>query len=176
LKIEYVSSFNYSPLISSVIVCALNGASMPGVIVLSALCDKTHVTNILLVSTLGSAMSVLIFWGLSSSLSLTVVFAVIYGFFAGGFTSTYAGIVKSLREIAPDSEMGNVFGLLSLGRGIGNVISGPLSEALLNQAKIAIDGSHISGYQSGYRMLIIFTGITASLAMCGWAGRVLRLY
>ena len=104
------------------------------------------------------------------------MFAVIYGFFAGGFTSTYAGIVKSLREIAPDSEMGNVFGLLSLGRGIGNVISGPLSEALLNQAKIAAKDKHVLGYQSGYSMLIIFTGITASLAMCGWAGRIMKMY
>lgn len=119
-----------------------------------------------------------LFWGFSTSLPLIAVFAVSYGFFAGGFTSTYAGTVKSLTEMAPRSEPGTIIGLLSLGRGIGNVVCGPLSELLLNKGKSAhgIDASgHGFAYQSGFGMLIIFTGITATVGMCGWVARVLKV-
>jgi MFS family permease len=146
---------------------------------LSSLCDKTHVTNVILISTLGSAISVLLFWGLSTSLPLIAIFAVSYGFFAGGFTSTYAGTVKSLMEMAPRSEPGSIIGLLSLGRGIGNVACGPLSELLLNKGRIGSGIHTISerfAYQSGYGVLIVFTGVTAVVGMCGWVAKVLKVF
>ncbi|KAH8815513.1 major facilitator superfamily domain-containing protein [Xylogone sp. PMI_703] len=176
---EYISSLNYSPLVSSALLSALNSASVPGVIFLSSLCDKTHVTNVILISTLGSAISVLLFWGLSTSIPLIAVFAVSYGFFAGGFTSTYAGTVKSLMETAPRSEPGSIIGMLSLGRGIGNVVCGPLSELLLNKGTVGAD-MHAStsgfAYQSSYGTLIVFTGVTAAVGMCGWVAKVLRVF
>ena len=172
---EYIGSLNYPPLVSSMLLSALNIASVPGVIVLSTLCDKTHVTNVILISTLGSAISVLLFWGLSTSLPLIAIFAVSYGFFAGGFTSTYAGTVKSLMEVAPRSERGNIIGLLSLGRGIGNVACGPLSELLLNKERIGGE-VHRVAYQSGYGGLIVFTGLTAAVGMCGWVAKVLKVF
>lgn len=168
-------SLNYSPIVSSLLLSALNTASVPGVIFLSSLCDKTHVTNVILISTLGSTISVLLFWGLSSSLPLIAIFAVSYGFFAGGFTSTYAGTVKSLKELAPRSELGSIIGLLSLGRGIGNVACGPLSELLLNKGRIGSSTDHHGfAYESGYGVLIIFTGMTAAAGMCGGIARALR--
>jgi MFS family permease len=178
ISAEYISSLNYSPLVSSLLLSALNTASVPGVIFLSSLCDKTHVTNVILISTLGSAISVFLFWGLSTSLPLIAIFAVSYGFFAGGFTSTYAGTVKSLKEEAPRSELGSIFGLLSLGRGIGNVACGPLSELLLNKGRIGSGlntNVHGFAYESTYGVLIVFTGVTAAMGMCGWIARVLKL-
>jgi MFS family permease len=170
-------SLNYSPLVSSLLLSALNTASVPGVIFLSALCDRTHVTNVILISTLGSAVSVFLFWGLSNSLPLIAIFAVTYGFFAGGFTSTYAGTVKSLKELAPRSELGSIIGLLSLGRGIGNVACGPLSELLINKGRKGSGNpsGHGFAYESGYGVLIIFTGVTAAVGMCGWVARVSKV-
>ncbi|RFU35520.1 hypothetical protein B7463_g820, partial [Scytalidium lignicola] len=176
---EYISSLNYPPLVSSALLSALNSASVPGVIFLSSLCDKTHVTNVILISTLGSAISVLLFWGLSTSIPLIAIFAVSYGFFAGGFTSTYAGTVKSLMETAPRSEPGTIMGMLSLGRGIGNVVCGPLSELLLNKGTADSEihtASHSFAYQSGYGTLIAFTGVTAAMGMCGWVAKVLKVF
>ncbi|KIM99724.1 hypothetical protein OIDMADRAFT_165885 [Oidiodendron maius Zn] len=175
---EYLSSLNYSPFVSSLLLSALNAACVPGVILLSSLCDKTHVSNIILISTLGSTISVLLFWGLSTSLPLIAIFAVTYGFFAGGFTATIVGTVKSLKEIAPRSEPGSIIGLMSMGRGIGNVVCGPLSELLLNKGRIGREdyaNGHEFAYQSRYGVLIIFTGVTAAVGMCGWVARVLKV-
>ena len=52
-----------------------------------------------------------------------------------------------------------VFGCLAAGRGIGNVISGPLSEGLVKGHPWL--GEAIGGYGSGYGSLIAFTGCTA---------------
>lgn len=120
----------------------------------------------------------LLFWGLSTSLPLIAIFAVTYGFFAGGFTATIVGTVKSLKEIAPRSEPGSIIGLMSMGRGIGNVVCGPLSELLLNKGSIGREdyaNGHEFAYQSRYGVLIIFTGVTAAVGMCGWVARVLKV-
>ncbi|KAK8074815.1 Major facilitator superfamily transporter [Apiospora hydei] len=52
-----------------------------------------------------------------------------------------------------------VFAWLAAGRGIGNVVSGPLSEGLLDGLPWL--GRAAGGYGSGYGGLIVFTGVTA---------------
>lgn len=67
------------------------------------------------------------------------------------------------------AEAGLIFGLLAAGRGIGSVVSGPLSEALLSERPWA--GDAILGYGTGYGALIVFTGVSAMLGGMGWVGR-----
>lgn len=62
-----------------------------------------------------------------------------------------------------------IFGLLAAGRGIGSVLSGPLSEALLQGKPWAGDAS--LGYRTGYGGLIVFTGFSAALGSVSWVGR-----
>jgi hypothetical protein len=66
-----------------------------------------------------------------------------------------------------------VFGLLAGGRGIGNVVSGPLSTLLLRQGSVGdphgSDGA--TAYDSKYGALIIFTGITAIFGAWSWMWR-----
>ena len=62
-----------------------------------------------------------------------------------------------------------IFGLLAAGRGIGSVLSGQLSEALLQGKPWAGEAS--SGYGTGYGSLIVFTGLSAALGGVGWIGR-----
>ena len=77
------------------------------------LCDRFDVTNIILLSSVASATSVLLFWGLCPHGS----------------------------------------------GGIGNVISGPVSSALMqNQV------GDVGGFSTSYGGLILFTGLTAVLA------------
>lgn len=54
-----------------------------------------------------------------------------------------------------------VFGALAAGRGVGNMISGPLSGALMERSPW--EGKAGFGYGSGYGVLIVFTGVTALL-------------
>jgi len=163
-----------SPLQSSLLVSLLNTASIPGVVLLSALCDRTNVTNVILISALGSTLSIFLLWGFSSSLPLLAVFAILYGFFAGGFTSTYAGTVQELRRISTGADLGSIFGLLSAGRGVGNIICGPISEGLLS-GRGEEQSVPSFAYRSPYGSLIIFTGITAALTLTPWVTKRLHL-
>lgn len=67
--------------------------------------------------------------------------------------------------------MGLVIGLLSAGRGIGAVVSGPLSEVLLKSRPW--QGATSLGYGSAYEGLIVFTGVTAAAGGVSFLGRVL---
>ena len=96
------------------------------------------------------------------------MFSITYGFFAGGFSSTWSGVLTELKAQSPALDTGLIFGLLAGGRGIGNVVSGPLSVALLG-GKTGIGGKMGgSGYGSEYGSLIVFTGVSAVLGGWGW--------
>jgi MFS family permease len=169
----YARTLGFTPLTGSLTLSLLNTASVPGVVLLSALCDLLNVTHVVFISALGSAFSIFLLWGFSTSLPTLIIFALLYGFFAGGFTSTYAGTVKELRRVSVTSDLGSIFGLLSAGRGIGNVICGPISEAILGGE--GWNGKALFAYGSAYGPLIVFTGITATLALTPWITKRLHL-
>ncbi|KAJ5599292.1 hypothetical protein N7450_000359 [Penicillium hetheringtonii] len=167
----------------TMLVSLFNATSVFGGITIGMLCDRFAVTNILLLSSLGSALSVFLFWGMAASsdegssqtaLALLTVFSIFYGFFAGGFSSTWSGVITKIQSDSSSSmETGLVFGLLAGGRGIGNVISGPLSSVLIRQGALGPyhDQSSGTGFGTQYGVLILFTGITALLGGWGWIWR-----
>jgi hypothetical protein len=67
-----------------------------------------------------------------------------------------------------NADPGMVFAVLSAGKGVGNILSGPLSEALVRRVDLA---SIPRGYQSEYSGLIVFTGVTAFFGGCSFAAR-----
>ncbi|RAH46867.1 putative MFS monocarboxylate transporter [Aspergillus brunneoviolaceus CBS 621.78] len=163
-----------------------NATSIVGGIVLGSMCDRFAVSNIMLLSSMGSGLSVLLFWGLSATatnhlssssehlqaptaLALLTVFSITYGFFAGGFSSTWSGVLAKIKREMPSLETGLVFGLLAGGRGIGSVISGPLSEKLMQRGPVAsVHGGVSTGYATDYGAVILFTGVTALLGGWSW--------
>ena len=134
-----------------------------------ALTDRLHVTTVILMSTIGATLSVFLLWGLSASLPILCIFSVMYGLSAGGFSSTWTGATQEIRKRDDNAELGMVFGLLAAGRGIGSVVSGPLSEALLSGEPWR--GEAKLGYGTGYGPLIVFTGISAIFGGFSWVGR-----
>ena len=96
------------------------------------------------------------------------------------FTSpSYAATAKEVTSVRrgdaglAGADVGSIFGLLGVERGIGNVIAGPLSEVLLK------GNTGMGGYGSGYGPLVVFTGTTAGVvvmtAMVRWVGGWRRL-
>lgn len=55
-----------------------------------------------------------------------------------------------------------VQGVLCIGRGLGNIISGPISNPLVSG--MLWKGQVMGGYGSGYGVLIVYTGLTAFLS------------
>lgn len=172
-----------SETIGTMLVSLFNATSIFGGIALGMLCDRFAVANILLLSSVGSALSVFLFWGMAASsgsesshaaVALLTLFSMSYGFFAGGFSSTWSGVITQIkRESSSSLETGLVFGLLAGGRGVGNVVSGPLSTVLLRQGSVSDSEGHDggTGYATRYGTLIVFTGITAFFGAWSWMWR-----
>jgi len=129
------------------------------------LSDRCNVTNIILLSTLRSAIAVFIFWGLAGQVSLLVMFALLYGFFAGGFSVTWPGVMKQLKREKPAVETGRIFGMLAGARGIGNGVSGPFSSVLVNAAS---PRDARLGYDTQYEWLVVLNVVTALFGGCVW--------
>lgn len=188
LPTTYLPSYSSSTIglpetMGTMLVSLFNATSIFGGIALGMLCDRFAVTNVLLLSSVGSALSVFLFWGMASSsdsgssqagIALLTLFSISYGFFAGGFSSTWSGVITQIKQDSSSSlETGLVFGLLAGGRGIGNVISGPLSTVLIRHGSLSgPKNGHIeTGYATQYGTLILFTGITAFFGAWSWMWR-----
>ncbi|KAG5920961.1 hypothetical protein E4U53_003856 [Claviceps sorghi] len=148
----------------------LNLASTVGCPTMGWLSDRLHVTTCLSIATVGAALSTLLLWGLTTSLPLLLVFCGCYGLFAGSYTSAWAGL---MRQVTTDAAISSayrcdavdpvmVMAVLAAGRGVGSVLSGPLSQALTGHA--AWKGEAAAAYGSGFGPLIVFTGVTAALS------------
>ncbi|PTB63779.1 MFS general substrate transporter [Trichoderma citrinoviride] len=177
-----------NPFASAATLLVLNVGSVVGPIAMGTLVDRLHVTTCILISTVGAVSGVLLLWGLGSNMGILYVFSLVYGIFAGSFTTSWPGIMRQVIKIATAADMETtsieersgsvspsrydplmVIGFLSIGRGVGNIASGPLSEALVKG--MPWQGQAIGGYGSGYGILIIFTGTTALFGCVSYAGR-----
>jgi hypothetical protein len=102
-------------------------------------------------------------------MALLILYSMTYGFFAGGYSGTWGGIIKEMEiEAATRNEAidsGMVYGLLNGARGIGFVTGGLAGVQLLN----AGSGSSTAkfGYDTKYGPLILYTGIATALG--GWS-------
>lgn len=152
---------------STVPIILLNGAAFVGCLCMGWATDKYHVVNCLLVSAMGSSVGVFLLWGFSTSLAPLYVFCVIYGAFAGCQSSAWSAIVRDTQDKRRGTDSGMAWACLSAGKGVGNLASGPLSEALLH----AGNWSAGFAYGSGYGALIAFTGMTALFSGWGYAAK-----
>jgi MFS family permease len=164
---SYARSLGASNIESSLTVMLFNLASVFGCVIMGSLVDRYHATTCILGSTVGSTIAVFLIWGFADTLAPLYIFCIFYGLFAGSFTSTWPAVVNEVKKNSAYTESSIVFGFLSTGRGIGNIVSGPLSEALLKRSAKA--------YGSGFGPLIVFTGVSALLGGVGIAARSSKL-
>jgi predicted MFS family arabinose efflux permease len=128
------------------------------------------VATVTSISAVSSALSAFLLWGLASqgSMALLVLFSVTFGFFAGGYSATWGGIINEMeREAALRNEpidAGMLYGLLNGARGIGYVSGGLAGVPLLKAGNTASVGNF--GYGTTYGPLIIFTGLSSAFG--GW--------
>ncbi|KAF2734855.1 putative MFS monocarboxylate transporter [Polyplosphaeria fusca] len=154
--------------LSTLTVILFNVASVFGCVAMGSIIDQWHVTTCILISTVGSTISIFLIWGFSVSLAPLLVFSAMYGLFAGSFSSTWPGIMTAVQKsTGRDDSSIMVFAVLAAGRGVGNVVSGPVSEALARFGEWNAAGA----YGSPYGSLIVFTGITAALGGISVLGR-----
>ena len=165
----YAHTLGYSAIAGTIVLSLLNTFSVFGSILCGSLTDLTHVTNVILISSIGATISVFLFWGLAASFPFLCIFSIVYGLFAGGFSATWPGIIREVRKQEDSAVPGMIFGMLSAGRGIGSVVSGPISEAILGEQPWV--GEAALGYGTGFGGLIALTGVSAALGGVSWIAR-----
>lgn len=157
-------------LLASLTIVLYNVASVFGCVLMGCLVDRLPVTTCILISTVGATVGVFVLWGTALNLPLLYIFCVVYGLFAGSFTCTWSGVMRDVTvRMRGAVDPGMVFACLAAGRGIGNVVSGPLSEALMGKGA---DWHAELAYGSGFGPLIVFTGVSAALGGLSCVGRV----
>ncbi|ESK88007.1 mfs monocarboxylate [Moniliophthora roreri MCA 2997] len=176
----FASALHISTTKASVTLALLNGASVLGGISMGYLSDSFS-PWVLAVSTLTfTSLATFILWGiLSSSFGGLVSFGIVYGVFAGGWSSLWTGFIRLLSE---DPALATtIFGYMGLSRGLGNIFSTPISTALSassysNNATSAVAGSH-NGYtiaDGKYEKMIVYVGTcfagAALVSLIGWVG------
>ncbi|KEQ92898.1 hypothetical protein AUEXF2481DRAFT_365039 [Aureobasidium subglaciale EXF-2481] len=142
-------------------------------------------TTVTCVSGLSSALSAFLLWGLNTQGSLVtlVLFAITFGFFAGGYSATWGGLINDLESEARNSneaiDSGMIYGLLNGARGLGYVAGGLIGVPLLKAGteKYGRLASGDFGVQSSYGPLILFTGLASVFGGWGvlWKWKNLRM-
>jgi cyanate permease len=140
----FAKSLGLSTRIGTLLAALVNAVGVFSTIIMEMLIDRFHVTTVVMPRTVGTTLSVLLFWGFSDALPLLVVFSILYGFFAGGFVSTSASVLKEVKRLDH-------------------------SEALVSGKPWLVKASF--AYGSRYSDLIVFTGVPAAVGGVSFLGK-----
>ncbi|KAJ5784592.1 uncharacterized protein N7503_009804 [Penicillium pulvis] len=165
----YARSIGASEIVSSLTVTLINLSWVFSSVFMGFLSDRYHCTTCILISTVGTVLAVFFLWGFAINIPVLYVFCVAYGLLAGGYTATWAGVAEEIGRANPAADVSVIYPFMELGRGIGNLVSGPLSEALLKADNW--QGSAYGVYGSGYGTLVVCTGATALIGGVSIAAR-----
>ncbi|KAF7191696.1 MFS transporter asaE [Pseudocercospora fuligena] len=153
-----------------------NGAYSIGNICGGHLTDKFHVSTVIGISTLGAMLGTFVFWGLAQGQAMLYIFAILWGSCSGIFNIAWTGCARVVgRKTSPNGviDTGIYIGIMAAGKGIGGVVSGPLSEKLL---EIGWRSSADFVYGSMFAPLVIFCGISAAFGGSACVGRLLKMF
>ncbi|KAG9519652.1 MFS general substrate transporter, partial [Aureobasidium melanogenum] len=149
---SYAASMGLSSTSGAMLIALMNISSVFGQFIYGYLSDGRVALNALLLSTmLVSTIVALTLWGLAESLAVLVIFALVYGFFAYAYLAMRVRMGTAVAAEHSDAMI--MFCLFSFAQGIGNVLAGPVSGALL----LPDIDEHAYGFVR-YKILIIFTG------------------
>ncbi|GJE99307.1 MFS general substrate transporter [Phanerochaete sordida] len=171
----YASSLRLSSRDSSLSLALLNAASLVGRMGSGMLSDTVNPWLIASTTLMLTSLSIFILWGvLSYTFAGVLVYGIAYGCLAGGWTSLWASFLRPIAKDDP-THTTSMLGVLMLFRGIGNILSTPISTALqgdqsgLGDERIGVAGA----YQGAYEKVIIYAGTcfaaAALVVAAGWA-------
>ncbi|KAK3686355.1 hypothetical protein LTR37_019898 [Vermiconidia calcicola] len=171
---SFAASLGFPSFSGPLALSLLNVAACFGYLLHGILVDRFHVTVAILASTIGSMISIFIFWGLTASQTMLYLFAVIWGATGGGYAACWSGCAMAMRKQSNSNNLdtGLVISLMCAGKGVASLISGPLSEALLSAG--SWKGAEFA-YGSQYGGVIVFAGVAAMFGGTACIGRAFKM-
>lgn len=186
---QFAATLGLSSTIGALLLALLSIGQILGQICFGYLSDRSSSSsklaiplNILILTTsLLSAISAFTLWGLATNLACLIPFALVFGFFANGYTVLWprmgmvlANSFTSSPQTEPSSTSPNTspqeipnptailttFGLFSFQKGMGVLIAGPISTRLLEVDSSVILGGKMASYAAGgaFAGIVLFTG------------------
>ncbi|PSR77371.1 hypothetical protein PHLCEN_2v7936 [Hermanssonia centrifuga] len=160
---------------SSLALTLVNASSVFAGFIMGFLSDKFNIWALALGSLVCTSLVTFVLWGvLSYSLGGILAYGIAYGGTAGGWSSMWNGFVRPIAKDDPTLST-TIFSFLLLGRGIGNIVSTPISTALQRVHVSAAQSAHKLGFMVAdgqYRDMIVYAGSmfagAAVLAFFGW--------
>ncbi|ORY07784.1 major facilitator superfamily domain-containing protein [Clohesyomyces aquaticus] len=161
---SYASSIGLGITKGALLLALMSISQVAGQFIFGYLSDKKLSLNTLIVaSALVAAVATLGAWGPARSLSPLIVFVLLYGFFGAGYTAMWARMASSVSEEPSASQA--MFGLFNCGKGIGNVLAGPIGAGLLRWSSGDV-GYDVGNDVGIYKSVVIFTGVSLILSAC----------
>ncbi|KAK7022125.1 major facilitator superfamily domain-containing protein [Favolaschia claudopus] len=162
---------------SALTLAMLNAAAVVGRISMGILADKFNPWVLALSTLFSTSIATFVLWGvLSRSFAALLAFGIVYGSIAGGWSSLYTGFVRPLAHDDPAMST-TLYGYLLLSRGIGNIVSTPISSRLYAQAHNVTRSHDSTGFDVGqgrFENMIIYVG-TCFAGAAGFAALGLAL-
>ncbi|GAA5897548.1 hypothetical protein JCM8208_003301 [Rhodotorula glutinis] len=161
----YASAVGLSGAEGSALLASVNGACVLSRVAMGVLSDKHSPHRLGLGTMLASSIAVLVLWGVAStSLPPLLVFSIVFGFAAGGWTSLYSSIINSVVRDDP-ALASHLFSTLSFTRGLGALLVAPISTALIAHPLHGPSASTAYGAAGGkYGGVVLFAGLAMGVA------------
>jgi MFS family permease len=166
---SYTTDIGHTPTQGAIVLGVANFAQIFGELAFGQLSDSVNMHALVILSSLVASISVLALWGLAQSLVQLIFFALVFGGFASGFISLWAGMGKAFGE--ESAQM--IYSILSFSRGVANIASGPISSSLLRALPEHRSGHHNRHAYGNhkYAWVVLFVGICmACSALLGALG------
>ncbi|GJN72726.1 hypothetical protein PLIIFM63780_006789 [Purpureocillium lilacinum] len=135
--------------VGALILAVNNLACVVGQVAFGHLTDrKANIHVLVSATTFVAGVATLTLWGLAGSLATLLAFSAVYGAFAGAYIVFWPKFGSLLSE-----DPQTVYSLMAFGKGIGNVVTGPISAGLVRGQVTA------GGYGLGrFGGLVVFVG------------------
>ncbi|KAJ0160277.1 Cholinesterase, partial [Colletotrichum tanaceti] len=157
----YATALGLSGTMGALLLAANNLAVIVGQLALGYVSDR--VNNVLILvfaSSFAASVASFAVWGNAASLAPLMAFSLAFGLATGGFPCLWPKFGSILAD-----DPGPVYGFMAFGKGVGNILTGPISAPLMA-------GAVGSGYGLGrFEPLILYLGsmmLCSSLGIMGW--------
>ena len=164
---SYTTALGHSSSTGAVILAVANIAQVFGEIIFGGLSDKARVPTLVFCSAAVSSLAAFLIWTFANSLAYLIPFALLFGAFGAGFMALWPRMGTMFGE--KDASM--IYSIMSFGRGIGSIASGPISTALVHRHTTSV-GQPPASVMHNYRPVMLFVGAcmagSALLGLAAW--------
>ncbi|KAI1205872.1 MFS general substrate transporter [Annulohypoxylon truncatum] len=164
---SYAASVGIPAVSGASLLALMSVAQVLGQFAFGYLSDKTLPVSLLtIVCCVAASLASLTFWGLGKSVALLAVFSLLYGFFGYGFSTMRVAMGRAVSD--DPSIVVSTYSIFVFLQGIGNILVGPLSSALMTPSTER--GHFAAGKYGGVVILTSSSYFLAALVIGGWHG------